>query len=165
MALLPNKADRRVSMFLYIGFGGVALWAGIALINHSLDSKFYQDYLLKWEVALSAYNRENGPWPYFYGGNHVKYMEEVTGLMRSRAFSPPSSNTERPYVYLLDRIGYPEEDIFLLCFSQRIIIYGISGKTLGLLDEQIDGQADTKKGRFTGQISNDGYTYIGVWVM
>jgi hypothetical protein len=165
MPFSPRKTDRRVSMVFYAGFGGVALWAGIVLINYSLDSKFYNDYLLKWEVALRAYNQESTPWPYFSGGNHVEYMEKVTQLMRSKALSPPASNTERPYVYRLDRIGDSEEDIFLLCFSQKIILYGISSKTFDRLDAQIDGRDGTKKGHFTGRLSKDGYTYVGLWLI
>lgn len=163
MPLSRRKTDRRISMVLYVGFGGVAFWVGIVLINYSLDSKFYKDYLLKWEVALRAYNQESAPWPYFSGGNHVEYMEKLTQLMSSKAVSPPASNTERRYVYSLDRIGDPEEDIFLLCFSQKIVLYGISSKTFAHLEAQIDNQVDTKRGRFTGQVSKDGYTYVGLW--
>jgi hypothetical protein len=152
-------------MVLYAAFGSVAFWVGIVLINYSLDFKFYNDYLLKWEVALRAYNQGSAPWPYFSGGNHVEYMEKVTQLMSSKALSPPASNTERLYVYSLDRIGDPEEDVFLLCFTQKIILYGISSKTFDHLDGQIDGRDGTKKGRFTGILSKDGYTYVGLWLI
>ena len=166
MALSWKAADRLASIAVYTGFGCLTIWAGIALINHSLDSKFYKDFLLAWEVALHAYGLEGGSWPHFSGGNHVKYMDQVARLMSNRVPSPPSppaSNTVRPYVYRLHRIGAHREDIFLLCFPQRMILYGISAKTFACLDTYIDGGVDPKKGVFTGRPSSDGLTYIGRW--
>jgi hypothetical protein len=166
MDISGKAADRLVSIVIYVGFGGLALWAGTALINHSLDLKFYKDFVLKWEVALCAYSQKGGPWPHFSGGNHVQYMDQLSSLMSNIALSPPlapASNTNRPYVYRLDKIGYPQEDIFLLCFSHKIILYGVSAETFARLDSRVDGKIDTENGLLTARPGKDGHTYVGQW--
>ncbi len=163
MAVSGRAIDRLVSIAIYAGFGCLSLWAGIALINHSLGARLYKDFLLGWEVAAVTYTEQGGVWPPFSGGNHVEYMEQVTRLFCSRGLSLPESNTGRPYLYRFDKIGAPEEDIFLLCFSQRIILYGLSSNTFTLLDSYIDGKDDPEEGRFQGRLSRDGISYTGVW--
>jgi hypothetical protein len=163
MSISGKATDRLTSMVIYAALGGLALWAGTKLINNSLDSKFHKDFLLKWEVVLRTFNQQGGTWPRFSGGNHILYMEKLIRLMQSKGLPPPDSNAGHPFVYLLDKIGAPEEKIFILCFPQRIILYGISAETFARLDKSIDGKTDPKRGMFKGRQSKDGRTYIGVW--
>ena len=163
MAISGKATDRLTSMIIYVALGGLALWAGTKLINNSLDSKFHKDFLLKWEEVLRTFNQQGGTWPRFSGGNHIQYMEKLIRLMQSKGLQTPDSNAGHPYVYLLDRIGDPDEEIFLLCFPQRIILYGISAETFARLDKSIDGKIDPERGVFKGRRSKDDRTYIGLW--
>ena len=47
MAISGKSTDKLVFALLYAGFIALASWGGIKLINYSLDSKFYKDFLLK----------------------------------------------------------------------------------------------------------------------
>ncbi len=165
MAGLGRVTDRLTSAVLYTGVVILIIWPGTALVNFSLDSKFYRDFLTRWEVALISNRHEGGEWPLFSGGSHVRYMEQLSRMMCSRGFPPPESNTARSYIYRLDKIGEPGEDIFLLCFSQKIILYGIPSRTFARIDAYIDGTVDSKTGAFTGQQSKDGFTFIGQWMI
>lgn len=162
MPVSGRTVDRLTSIAIYVGFAILVLWAGIKLISHSLETKFYKDFLLKWELTLHRHNREGGQWPHFSGDNHVQYMDRLTQLMRHNGTSPPLSNTKRAYVYRLNRLGSPEEDLFLLCFPNRIVVYGMSEKTFVKMDKFIDGGADHERGRFAGRPGKDGTTYVGV---
>lgn len=161
MAFSPRKTDRLMAFIVYSVFAGLALWAGVKLINHSLNTSFYGDFLLGWETAIRTYNEQGGGWPQFTGSNHAVYMENLVKLMRARDTAPPTSNTREPFVYCLDRLGDPKEDIFFLCFSGKIVLYGMSFKTFSSLDERIDGQVDEEKGLFRGRKSKGGFSYIG----
>lgn len=163
MTISGKATDRLTSMIIYVALGGLALWAGTKLINNSLDTKFHKDFLLKWEEVLRTFNQQGGTWPRFSGGNHIQYMEKLIRLLQSKGLQPPDSNAGHPYVYLLDKIGAPEEEIFLCCFPQRIILYGISAETFARLDKSIDGSINPERGMFKGRRSRDDLTYIGLW--
>lgn len=163
MPLSGKAVDRSVFVVLYIGLIALTLWGGSRVINYSLDSKFYKDFLLKWEVSLRSYSAKNVIWPHFSGDNHVEYMDHLTQLMGRGDISPPQSNTGRPYVYRLNKIGREQEDIFLLCLCDRIILYGISKDTFTGIDRFVDGEPGKDKGSFIGRLSKDGRTYIGLW--
>jgi hypothetical protein len=165
MFFAGKTVDRFSSIAIYIGFGCLVLWAGIALINHSLESTFYKDYLLKWEVALSAYEKGSGSFPEFSGTSHVEYMDEVSRLMKTMGSPPPKSNTDRPFVYRLKKIGSPDEDILLFCKARMIVLYGISTDTFKNMDEYIDGEHEPEKGAFRGRLSKDKRTYVGIWMI
>lgn len=161
MALSPRRSDRLMSFIVYSVFAGLALWAGIRLINHSLNTRFYEDFFLGWERAIRTYNKQGSGWPQFTGSNHAAYMENLVKLMRRRDTAPPTSNIQKPFVYRLDRLGDPKEDIFFLCFPGKMVLYGMSFKTFSYLDERIDGRVDEETGHFRGRISKDGFSYIG----
>ncbi len=161
MSVSGRAVDRIASHVIYAGFSIFALWAGIKLTNHCLDTKFYKDFFVPWDLALYKYNMEGGLWPQFSGGNHVEYMDRLAQRMQEKGIPPPSSNTERAYVYRLRRLVYPKERIFLLCFSHKMVLYGMSEKTFAKMDAWIDGEVNDKKGLFTGRQSKDGMTYIG----
>jgi len=161
MALSPRRTDRIMSFVVYSVFAGLALWAGIKLINHSLNTRFYNDFLLGWEAAIRTYNQQGMGWPHFTGSNHAAYMENLVKRMRGRDTPPPASNTGEPFVYRLDRLGDPKEDIFLLCFPGKMVLYGMSFKTFSYLEKRIDGRVDEERGHFRGRKSKDGSSYIG----
>lgn len=163
MPVSGRAVDRLASMVIYAGFGCLTLWMGIKLINHSLETTLQKDFLMKWEVALQRFNTEGGVWPHFSGGNHVAYMDRLTQFMGNKGAPPPLSNTNRAYIYRLHRWGWPEERIFLLCLSNRVVLYGVSDKTFLKMDKWIDGEAGEEKGRFTGRRSKDGVSYVGMW--
>jgi hypothetical protein len=163
MGMYPRRIDRVVSFAVYVCFGGMTLWAGSALINHAVESNFYEDFLLGWEKALMIGNEEGLSWPHFTGSNHAAYMDQLVKAMRATDIAPPRSNKERAFQYGLDLLGYPEENIFLLALPRQMILYGISSRTFSYLDRKIDGQVDWVRGRFTGERSKDGFTFIGQW--
>lgn len=163
MALSGKAVDKLIFVVLYGGLIALILWGGSRLINYSLDSKFYKDFLLQWEASLSSYSVKSGIWPHFSGSNHLEYMDNLTRLMERVDISLPQSNTKRSYVYRIKKIAKEQDDVFILCFSNRIILYGISKDTFTRIDRFVDGEPGKEKGFFTGCVSKDGRTYIGVW--
>ena len=163
MAISGKAVDKLVFIVLYGGFIGLALWGGSRIINYSLDSKFYKDFLLEWEASLRSYSVKSGIWPHFSGSNHVEYMDNLTRLMGRSGISPPQSNTGRSYVYRIKKIAREDDDVFILCFSKRIVLYGISKDTFTRIDRFVDGRPGKEIGFFTGRVSKDGRTMIGLW--
>lgn len=158
-----KNVDKLLSTLIYIALLGLVIWGGIRIINYSLESIFYKDFLLQWDVAITSYSLKRGLRPQFSGSNHIEYMDSFVEAMTMSGVVIPVSNTKRPYVYMLKRIGPPEEKIFVLCFPDRIILYGISERTFMRIDTFIDGTSDKKTGRFIGRPSTDGKTFIGIW--
>jgi len=158
-----KNVDKLLSTLIYIALLGLVIWGGVRIINYSLESRFYNDFLLKWDVAVTSYSVKRGQWPQFSGSNHIEYMDNLVAAMTVSSVVTPVSNTKRPYVYNLKKIGPSEERIFVLCFSDRIILYGISERTFMRIDAFIDGTSDEKTGRFIGRPSTDGRTFIGLW--
>jgi hypothetical protein len=158
-----KNVDKLVSTLIYIALLGLVIWGGIRTINSALESRLYKDFLLKWDVAITSYSVKRGLWPQFSGSNHIEYMDNLVTAMTMNSVVTPVSNTKRPYVYSLKKLGPPEENIFLLCFPDRIILYGISERTFMRIDTFIDGTSNEKTGRFIGRPSTDGRTFIGLW--
>jgi hypothetical protein len=163
MALSGKAVDKLIFVGLYGGLIALMVWGGSRLINYSLDSKFYKDFLLQWETSLRSYSAKSGIWPHFSGSNHVEYMNNLCQLIERAGISLPKSNTGRSYVYRIKKIGKEQDDIFILCFLNRIILYGISKDTFTRIDRFVDGELSKEKGFFTGHLSKDGRTYIGLW--
>lgn len=164
--MIPSeKAAHKIVFFvLYVCIAAFTIWGGIRVINYSLESKFYKDFLAKWEISLMAYAAEGKKWPHFTGGNHVEYMENLVLMMQRNSLTLPKSDNRYPYIYRINKIGWnKEENTFLLCFSDKIIIYGISKDTFKRIDTLIDGMFDRNHGKFTGFPSKDGKTYISRW--
>ncbi len=162
MALSGKSTDKLVFALLYACVIALASWGGIRLINYSLDSKFYRDFLLKWDISTRNYSREIGDWPIFTGSNHLKYMEKLTQSLERSSFPAPKSNTNRSFIYRMNKIGSTDEQLFLLCFANRIVVYGMSKETVERVDNFVDGKINAEKGFFTGYPSKDKKTYIGL---
>jgi len=162
-ALTAKATDRILFGALYIAVGVITLWAGFRLANVGLEMGFVNDYLQRWEVAIRFYAAHQGQWPVFEGNNHVDYMETLTRRMRRSNAHPPDSNTPVAYRYRIERFGGETEDIFILCLNDRIILFGISEKTLNRLDKMLDRQPDLGGGRLVGRPGKNQTTYIGQW--
>lgn len=158
-----KNVDKLLSTLIYIALLGLVIWGGVRIINYALESKLYKDFLLKWDVAVTSYSVKRGQWPEFSGSNHIEYMDNLVTAMTMSSVVTPVSNTKRSYVYSLKRIASPEEKIFVLCFPDRIILYGISERTFMRIDAFIDGTSDEKTGRFIGRPGTDGRTFIALW--
>ena len=161
MPVSARTTDRFMSIAIYIGIGVFILWVGSKLINYCLEVRFYKDFLLEWEVSAQSFKSDGGIWPQFSEGDRVGYMEHLTQRMSKKGMSLPASNAKRPFIYHINRLGHPKEEIFLLCLSHKIILSGISEKTLMRIDKWIDGKVDSENGLFTGIHCNDGVTYVG----
>ncbi len=158
-----KAVDRVAAGILYLGICAVIVWTGIGVINHAMEVKFYKDYLLKWESSMERCRASNIKWPHFNGSNHAEYMKELIKRMTDKGIEPPRSNTLSAYCYVLDRIGWKPEHIFVLCLEDRIIIYGLSKRTFKKIDAYIDGTADPYKGRLRGKVGKDKVTVIAIW--
>ncbi len=150
-------------MVLYSGLILVMLWSGTKALNYAMDMMFYKDYLLSWRQATQAGSVEKGTWPEYTGSMLVHYMDEVVDIMESISVGLPDSNTSRAYVYMLKKINKPEQKIFILCFADKIILYGIREETLRRIDRFIDEKPDLNAGEFKGKAASDGITFIGAW--
>ncbi|MEW6264228.1 MAG: hypothetical protein AB1641_14255 [Thermodesulfobacteriota bacterium] len=162
MAFSGQAANKLVFAALYAGVVILTAWGGMRLINYALCSRFHRDFLLKWEVALKAYRQEKGSFPDFIEGRHGEFMEDLIKRMRGRGVTPPESNTARPYVYNLKKIGRPDEVVLVLGLPDRLVVYGLAPETYATVDGFIDDQSDAGAGWFTGRIQPDG-TMVGVW--
>ena len=124
-----KASDRITALALYLGLLALTVWIGIRWVNGALESKFYKAYLVKWEISLKGYTAQGGMLPRFSGSNHVVYMDALVQGMEAVGIDPPSSNTPRAYIYRIDHLLAPGEELFLLCFATRIVIYGLSQTT------------------------------------
>ena len=106
MPLSGKAADKIIFAALYAGIFVLTFWGGVRIINYSLESKFYRDFLLKWEVSVRAFSAEKVVWPHFTGGNHMEYMGDLVSQMHDRNISPPASNTVCSYIYRINKIFF-----------------------------------------------------------
>ena len=163
MLLTGKRAKRLVYVIFYTGITILIVRGGIFTINYSMESKFYRDYLMQWETSITEISSKKYTWPVFAGDNHSEYMDNLVEALKIETVPVPESNTNKCYIYKIDRIGFQNEELFLLCFLNRIIIYGISEKTFKKIDILIDGKNSIDKGKFTGRAGKNSPTLTGVW--
>jgi hypothetical protein len=161
MVLTPKLTDRFSFGILYVLVGLLTLWAGFRLVNHALEIRFFKDYLLQWEVGLNAFSVQEGQWPVFTGSNHAHYMERLASNLAQMGVTLPHSNTRSAYRYRVEHFGHRAEEIFVLCLHDRLVLFGLSERTLHRLDIALDGRADLTQGRISGVPGKQGTTYIG----
>jgi hypothetical protein len=161
MALTARGTDRFSFGVLYLLVGLLALWMGFRIINSGLEIRFLKDYLLQWESDLNAFTVQEGILPVFTGNNHTQYMDSLTLSMTQAGLDLPHSNTQVNYRYRVERFGDRSEEIFVLCLHDRMVLYGLSAKTLRSIDKALDGSVDLTRGRVSGRPGISGKTYIG----
>lgn len=150
MILSTKSVNRIFAFLLYAGVATMTVYAGSKLINSSLDSKFYRDYLIKWDVSIRALNAKQFKWPKLTRRNHMAYMTEIVEYMKNNSIEIPQSNTNYPWIYRMNKLWETSEDMFIVCFYNKIIIYGVPFKTLNKIELYVDGENNLKKGWFTG---------------
>jgi hypothetical protein len=158
-----RAADRVLFGMLYTALGLLTLWMGFRMADQVLEMRFVNDFLPKWETGVAAFEANFGRWPRFDGDNHAGYMQELTRRMRRSGVQPPVSNTGEAYRYRIERLAGEQEDVFILCLNDRIILFGVSEKTLGRLDKAVDNCSDLGSGRLLGRIGKNKKSYIGQW--
>jgi len=163
MPLTGERVNRLISVIFYIAITILIVRGGIFTVNYSLESKFYHDFLVQWETSIMEMSVKKYVWPVFTGDNHVEYMDNLVKSLKVKTVPVPESNTGKCYVYKIDRIGFQNEELFILCFFNRIIVYGISEKTFKKIDIFIDGKNSIDKGKFTGKADHNSPTLTGVW--
>lgn len=164
MPLLAKRANRLTSFFIYVIFAMIVLIFGFKAINYSIDFSFYTHYLLKWETALTGIVARDVMLPNFSGKNHIEYMDNIVKLMQKIPMEVPKSNTDCPYLYQISEKGLSKrQDIFLLCFEKKIILYGLSETTFNMLDKNIDGKLGRNGGKFKGKLQKDNEHYACIW--
>ena len=163
MAISPIATDRFTFGTLYAMVAVILFWAGFPMINHGLSSRFLKDYLLQWEASILAHSSRQGQWPSFTGSNHVSYMDAVIDNMSRAGVPLPNYNTNVTYRYRIEKFGTGDEDIFILCFHDRLVLFGLSNKSLNHLDKAIDHHQDLMHGQVSGYLGKNGKTYIGTW--
>ena len=162
MADSGKAANKIIFGVLYAAIIVFTVWGGFRVVDYALMSGFYKDYLMKWEASVREYGLSRGAWPAFDEKRPIEFMDTLVGYMRRKGVPLPRSNTKRPHVYRIKRMGSPHEDVFVLCLPDRIVLYGVSKRTCTRLDDMIDGRGDAGRGWFTWQPSADG-AYVGVW--
>jgi hypothetical protein len=163
MRISANASDRLVAGALYLLLTAGVLWIGFGLINRGLDVRFFKDFLLRWEVCLTEYSAQQGPWPVFSGNNHVAYMDRLTAGMTRLGIVLPVSDTAAGYRYRIERFGRADEDIFVLGLHDQMVIFGLSKQTLLHLEHLVDRHPDLNSGRITARPGKIQGTYIGQW--
>jgi hypothetical protein len=164
MRVSGKTAHRVVSIALYTALVLATVFAGSKGINFAIDAKFHQDFLIGWELSIQKFTADSGTWPNFSGGNHVVYMDGLLQEMRKRGITPPSSNTDRTYIYRIQKIALnsPEAQLFLLCFPDKIIVYDMPEATFKRIEALVDENPDPDKGLFSGRLGKND-TYTGLW--
>ena len=141
----------------------MVFWTGSGLINRGLDIRLFKDYLLGWEICLTEYSDRQGQWPVFRGDNHTAYMDRLVAGMTYLGISPPASNTTAAYRYRIKKFGRADENIFVLCLPDRMVIFGLSKQSLLQIERLVDRHVDLNAGRITGHAGKEPGAYIGQW--
>ncbi len=165
MFLTGRTANRIVSVMIYFGGCLLLLKGGFALINYSVDSKLYNDFLVPWRIAADSYKAKAGDWSGFTGSNHLPYMNHLVKSMQRYDIYPPESNTGHKFIYSVKKTDIKSRNfsVLLLCLKQRIVIYGLPEKTFQRIDRFIDNHQDRASGNFTGKLSLKDQTCTGIW--
>jgi hypothetical protein len=163
MKITGKASDRMISGTLYLLGVALVLWTAFELINRGLEIRLFKDYLLRWEVCLTEYGGRQGQWPVFSGDNHRDYMDHLIAGMTHLGIAPPASNAETAYRYRMEKFGGADENIFVLCLPDRMVIFGLSKQSLLHIERLVDQHVDLSSGRITGRPGKEPGTYIGQW--
>lgn len=156
-----RSVDRILSIILYIFVAFCTVYIGIKLINRSIDSNFYIDFLSEWEITCKKNISEGVKWPKYNPKQKKLYMEQLVEICKSSGISLPESNTNFSYIYEINKIGVPEQPVFVLCLPSKIVIFGLSRTTIERIDNYIDKQTNFASGNFTAFPDKD-KTFTGI---
>lgn len=160
-SIWPN---RFLPFFIYLVAGIVVVWAGFKLLDRTRHLKFYHSYLCEWQKTIISASAKDIQFPRFSQDNHYAYMDELVVLLKRRAIAVPSSNTPKPYLFhIREKEGKEVNQIFILCFENRIIVYGLSKELFDMLDKTIDGNHQQQSGKFKGKLQRDNRHYAATW--
>lgn len=163
MNLSGRTADKLTFAAIYLAAALFVVWGGRRTMDYARDAVFYRDYLMSWEVQLTAMRYRAVQWPRLSAGNPVAYMQEIVRLMQTNGVQPPASNTADAFIYRLNAFGDRDCNLLLVFRDSQIVLYGLPRETFDRLDKFIDGRVDPQHGVFTGRWSVDGQTRIGHW--
>ncbi len=166
MAITPGRTtDRMAAFILYGSLVIFFMWVGGRLVTYALDARFCYHFLLEWKTAVSRYRADEPPFPLFSGHNHVEYMDTLVRRIQKSGISVPKSNTGRSYIYRPRTLWWSKvnQDMFILCTADKIIIYSMPQKLFERLDTMIDDKPDITGGRFTGRPGKKKGSVIGLF--
>ncbi len=158
--------DRLYCFAVYTGFILLVLLAGSRMVNYSVDTYFFYHYLLEWESCIVRLDGKDVTFPHISNYNYVAYMDKLVALLNKNFINIPQSNTGKAYFYKIKRTGIAhgrDDRVFVLCFYDRVVLYGLPEETFNMIDKSIDGCFGDKTGRFKGRLQKDGKHYIGIW--
>ena len=162
--LSGRVTDKMVFVAIYTIVAVLVIIQGARHVaNLALDTTFYNDYLVVWEVQLLTLRHQTTAWPDLNPHDPGAYMEALESVMRAGGHEPPMSNTDRAHIYRLRQFGEQPKQVLFVGTNEQMIIYNLPVSTFERLDHFIDGGVDPDQGRFTGRWSEDRITRIAYW--
>ena len=158
-----RTAEKMVFMAIYIAATLLVLWGGKRMINYALDARFYREYLMQWEMQLTALRHQAFQWPPEQAQDPFGYMRRLVQDIREAGLGVPRSNTDRAFIYRIGKLGERHQQLLIIGRAGSIVIFGLSPSTFDHLDRFVDGRPGADEGRFTGRISADQTSRIGLW--
>ncbi|MBT8341551.1 MAG: hypothetical protein HKP58_20605 [Desulfatitalea sp.] len=164
MRISGSATDKLMFAAIYIGIAVILVIQGARhLADYALDASFFNDYLCLWETRLVEMRQGAINWPPQDRNDPAGYMQQLADVMRRQGISPPRSNTDRPYVYRLQRFGRRAVQVLLVSTRQGITLFNLPTATFERIDRFVDGASNPDSGSFTGNMSADGVTRIAYW--
>ena len=139
----------------------VVIQGGRQVTNYVLDVMFYNNYLMPWQVQLIVMRQQTTQWPVYREHDPAGYMRALVDAMALKGLAAPESNTDKHYVYKLNKFGEKEQQILIVGTLEKIILFNLPESTFNRIDWFIDSHLDATTGRFTGKVSTDGISRIG----
>lgn len=160
--LFTGQIVNKISSILrYIFVAGSIIFFGIKLINRSIDSKFYLNYISQWEITCKKSISVGIRWPAYRPEDKNSYMESLTEKCKNSGIGLPKSNTNFSYIYEINKIGDHKSTVFILCLPAKIIMFGLSNPTMKRIDNYVDNKVDLSSGKFTAFPTKQN-TYTGI---
>ncbi len=164
MVISGKNTDKLMFAILYAGILMFTAWGGARLIGYSLDVRFYNEYLIKWETTVRDLAVTQASLADFHQEQPCCLYGRAYGHDAIRPISPSQPLIPRDRMFIGSKKSVKQTiNLFVLCLPNRIIVYGLSNRTFKTVDVSIDGGFDLQQGQFTGYPTQDGLTYTGRW--
>ncbi|GEM_PF-1332168 len=157
--------ERVVSGLLYLTAITIMVVFGVMAVDRSAVSRFTNDYLPAWAVAVARFEARQGVWPPNSGGDHESYMAELVSRMKKTGVAVPVSNMEKSWHYKIALLGRKSENVFVLPTPGLIYLFGLSSKSAAGLDEAIDGRPDPAGGKVLIQRGRNERQVVVKWLL